>query len=117
MALRAGALVRVAVLFVVVRDLTPCVWVEEGRLTILCCVDVVAPRALLTDWFSPRFCETVVVDVRLVAVRTFSELPASVVWDTDKPRHTAKNSIILFIPFNLMLANLYFAGQAYFSFD
>ena len=32
------------------------------------------------------------------AARAVSDASANVVWDTDKPRHTAKNSIILFIP-------------------
>jgi hypothetical protein len=43
-------------------------------------------------------CEDTCVDVRFDAARTASALSANVVWDTDKPRHTAKNSIILFIP-------------------
>ena len=41
--------------------------------------------------------ETVAV-LRFDAARTVSDVSANVVWDTDKPRHTAKNSIILFIP-------------------
>ena len=41
---------------------------------------------------------TVCDDVRFAAARTVSSLSANVVWNTDKPRHTVKNSIILFIP-------------------
>lgn len=36
---------------------------------------------------------------RLFAVRTVSDVSANVVPHTDKPRHTVKNSIILFIPY------------------
>ena len=48
----------------------------------------------------PEYCvvETVVADVLFAAARAVSASSANVVWDTDKPRHTAKNSIILFIP-------------------
>ena len=41
---------------------------------------------------------TVGVAVRFDVARTVFAVSANVVWDTDKPRHTAKNSIILFIP-------------------
>ena len=44
------------------------------------------------------FAESVFVGERFVATRAVSVLSANVVWDTDKPRHTVKNSIILFIP-------------------
>ena len=97
---------------VVVRDFKFCVCCVDVRLVTRCWVVFVAVLAFfccgVSDFvsdamerFADDFAETVVDCVRLVAARATSELSANVVWDTDKPRHTAKNSIILFIPFNI----------------
>jgi len=47
---------------------------------------------------SARFVVVVAVKLRFVLVRAFSDAKPIPVWNTDRPRHTAKNSIILFIP-------------------
>ena len=60
----------------------------------LSCLFVPAVTERVADWVV----ETVCVVPRFDAARAVSASLANVVWDTDKPRHTAKNSIILFIP-------------------
>ena len=104
----AGAGVRRTTLFVEVREfvigvvkvrLTTLAWfVLVAVLAFFCCdVSDFVPDA--TERFVDALVETV-VDCVLFAVRATSvALSANVVWDTDKPRHTVKNSIILFIPF------------------
>ena len=62
-------------------------FVDDGRLA----DDVVTARL-------PDVVLLVIVGVRRAAARAVSDASANVVWDTDKPRHTVKNSIILFIP-------------------
>ena len=42
--------------------------------------------------------DTTFVESRFVVLRMFSAPTQTSVWNTDRPRHTAKNSIILFIP-------------------
>ena len=89
------------------RNLRSCIFVF--RLTTRCWDGFIAMRVFFVCVVSVRFvsdatvrlavvfAETVVDCVRFVA-RAASSLAANVVWNTDKPRHTAKNSIILFIP-------------------
>ena len=83
-----------------------------ARETVFCCVvlrlffcaDVLVFARFVdddTERVADDVFEDVVVvgdDVRRDAARTVSDVSANVVWDTDKPRHTAKNSIIRFIP-------------------
>ena len=91
-------------------------WTTTGlvvaRETVFCCVVLrlffcadVLPLARFVDDATERVADDVFEDVVVVgdtvrrdAARTVSDVSANVVWDTDKPRHTAKNSIILFIP-------------------
>ena len=94
---------------VLLRGITACLVVV--RETVFCCgcVAVVVFRAVFwvlsfrfgVDAVARLVVWVVVVVVawgRFDAARTVVASSANVVWNTDKPRHTAKNSIILFIP-------------------
>jgi len=107
---RATAGVRVAETAVVVRALTFWAGATGVRVdTVRAVVGWVAVRAFLfcvesdfrevvADVREEEVVIVVFAPVRFDAARAASESTANVVWDTDKPRHTAKNSIILFIP-------------------
>ena len=52
--------------------------------------------------------DKVVFDTRFDVVRVVSDVFANVVWNTDNPRHTVKNSIILFILLNHVSKFIFF---------
>ena len=99
----------VAVMVVLSRGFTVCLTVVRD---VFFCCGWVAVLAFLEAFcvLSARFADDTIVRpgvccdeifdvfVRFDAARTVSASSANVVWDTDKPRHTVKNSIILFIP-------------------
>jgi hypothetical protein len=89
---------------VVARDFMFCM--VGVRVTTRCSVDLDVLRVFLlvsvrfVSFVFARLFVFIVTFVRLFVTRVVLTLSANVVHDTDKPRHTVKNSIILFIPFD-----------------
>ena len=88
------------VCFVVVFEVTRCCGCVAVLVFLLVEFWMLSARLVADVTVRPDACceEIAVVVLRFDAARTVFASSAIVVWDTDKPRHTVKNSIILFIP-------------------